>query len=88
MNQDEKAAMVEQELLKTQFPLECEEIPLESLNKDERIVVIKCMDRLPLTDDEFTLLKATLERFRGPITKYRPTEIKSSFNISRSSLRI
>ena len=74
MNQDEKAAMVEQELLKTQFPLECEEIPLESLNKDERIVVIKCMDRLPLTDDEFTLLKATLERFRGPITKYRPTE--------------
>ena len=74
MNQDEKAAMVEQELLKTQFPLECEEIPLEALNQDERKVVIKCIDHMELTDDEFTLLKATLEKYRGAITKYRPTE--------------
>lgn len=74
MNQDEKAAMIEQELLKTQFPLECEEIPLESLTKEERIVVIKCMDHMELTDEEFTLLKATLEKYRGAITKYRPTE--------------
>jgi hypothetical protein len=74
MNQDEKAAMIEQELLKTQFPLECEEIPLEALSQDERIVVIKCMDHMDLTDDEFTLLKATLEKYRGAITKYRPTE--------------
>jgi hypothetical protein len=74
MNEDAKAAMVEQELLKTQFPLECEEIPLESLNPTERKVVIKCMDRMDLTDEEFTLLKATLEKYRGAITKYRPTE--------------
>ena len=74
MNGDAKAAMVEQELLKTQFPLECEEIPLESLNPTERKVVIKCMDRMDLTDEEFTLLKATLEKYRGAITKYRPTE--------------
>jgi len=74
MNEDAKAAMVEQELLKVQFPLECEEIPLESLTPEERKVVIKCMDRMTLTDEEFTLLKATLEKYRGAITKYRPTE--------------
>lgn len=74
MNPDEKAAMVEKELLKTQFPLECEELPLESLTQEERIVVIKCMDHMALTDDEFVLLKATLEKYREYITKYRPTE--------------
>jgi len=74
MNKDARAAMVEQELLKVQFPLECEEIPLESLTPEERKVVIKCMDRMDLTDEEFTLLKATLEKYRGAITKYRPTE--------------
>ena len=74
MNQDEKAAMVEQELLKTQFPLECEELPLEELTPEERKVVIKCMDHMELTDDEFTLLKATLQRYREAITKHRPTE--------------
>ena len=74
MNQDEKAAMVEQELLKTQFPLECEELPLEELTSEERKVVIKCMDHMDLTDDEFTLLKATLQKYREAITKHRPTE--------------
>lgn len=74
MNQDEKAAMVEEELLKTQFPLECEELPLEELTPEERKVVIKCMDRMELSDDEFTLLKATLQRYREAITKHRPTE--------------
>lgn len=74
MNQDEKATMVEQELLKTQFPLECEELPLEELTPEERKVVIKCMDRMELTDDEFTLLKATLQKYREAITKHRPTE--------------
>ena len=74
MNPDKKAAMVEKELLKTQFPLECEELPLESLTQEERIVVIKCMDHMALTDDEFVLLKATLEKYREYITKYRPTE--------------
>lgn len=74
MNPDEKAEMVEKELLKTQFPLECEELPLEELTSEEREVVIKCMDHMDLTDDEFTLLKATLQRYREAITKHRPTE--------------
>ena len=74
MNQDEKAAMIEKELLRTQYPLECEELPLENLTHEEKIVVIKCMDHIELTDDEFTLLKATLQKYRKAITEYRPTE--------------
>lgn len=74
MNTDEKAAKMEKYLLKTQFPLECEELPLEALTQEERIVVFKCMDHMELTDDEFTLLKKTLQKYREYITKYRPTE--------------
>lgn len=74
MNPDEKAAKMEKHLLKTQYPLECEELPLEALTQEERIVVFKCMDHVELTDDEFTLLKKTLQKYRKYITKYRPTE--------------
>ena len=74
MNPDEKAAKMEKHLLKTQYPLECEELPLEALTQEERIVVFKCMDYVELTDDEFTLLKKTLQKYRKYITKYRPTE--------------
>ena len=74
MNPDEKAAKMEKHLLKTQFPLECEELPIEALTQEERIVVFKCMDHVELTDDEFTLLKKTLQKYREYITKYRPTE--------------
>ena len=78
-NQDEKAARMEQHLLKTQFPLECEEIPLEALTHEEQIVVIKCMDHVDLTDDEFALLKKTLQRFRKAINEYRPAETVDAF---------
>jgi len=74
MNPDEKAAQLERTLLKTKYPLECEELPLEALSHDEQIVVIKCMDKADLTDEEFTLLKATLQKYREYITKYRPSE--------------
>lgn len=78
MNSDEKAAKLERHLLKTQFPLECEELPLEALSREEQVVVIKCKDHVELTDDEFTLLKATLQKYREYITKYRPSETISS----------
>lgn len=74
MNPDEKAAKMEKHLLKTQFPLECQELPLESLNQEELLVVNKCMAHQDLTDDEFTLLKKTLQKYRESINKYKPTE--------------
>ena len=79
MNPDEKAAKLERHLLKTQFPLECEDIPLETLSHEEQIVVIKCMDQTDLTDDEFTLLKKTLQRYRKAINEYKPSETVDAF---------
>lgn len=74
MNTDKKAAKMEKHLLKTKFPLECEEIPQEDLNEEEKEVVNKCINHEDLTDEEFTLLKATLQRYRKAIQKHKPTE--------------
>ena len=67
-------AEVERQLLKTQFPLECESLPLEKLNSDEQDVVNKCMNYEELNDEEFTLLKATLQRYRPALQKIKPEE--------------
>ena len=74
MNTDEKAAKLEKHLLKTKFPLECKELPLEVLSEEELEVVNKCINQEEFTDEEFTLLKKTLQKHRENITKYRPTE--------------
>ena len=87
MNEDEKAAKLERHLLKTQFPLECEEIPLDSLSHEEQVVVIKCMDHVDLTDDEFTLLKKTLQRFRKAINEYRPSETVEAFEKTQQMIQ-
>ena len=74
MNTDEKAAKLERHLLQTQFPLECQELPLEALAPDELNVVNKCMLHQDVTDEEFTLLKMTLQKYRKYIREYRPSE--------------
>lgn len=74
MDSQEKAQKMEKYLLETQFPMECEEIPLDSLTNEEQMVVIKCKNHDNLTDEEFTLLKKTLVRYRGAINKHKPTE--------------
>ena len=71
---NEKALKMEQHLLQTRFPLECQELPFDALSSEELIVVNKCMAHKELTDEEFTLLKATLQKYRGAITKHKPTE--------------
>ena len=60
MDSQQKAEKMERYLLKNQFPMECQELPLESLSQEELIVVNKCMSYQELNDDEFTLLKATI----------------------------
>lgn len=75
--QVEEAAQIERmerHLLKTRFPLECESIPLEALTAEEQEVVKKCMQYEHITDEEFTLLKATLQKYRPAIEKYQPSK--------------
>ena len=79
MDAQQKAEKMERHLLKTQFPIECEELPFDDLTPEEQIVVIKCKNHDDLTDDEFSLLKKTLVRYREGITKYRPSETVEAF---------
>jgi hypothetical protein len=72
--QDEKAKKMEQHLLRTQFPMECQELPFEDLTSEEQNVVKKCIDHEDLTSDEFTLLKKTLQRYREAINTIKPSE--------------
>ena len=65
---------MERHLLKTQFPLECEDLPFEDLNDEEQIVVKKCMNHEDLDDDEFKLLKKTLQGYREALNKHKPSE--------------
>jgi len=65
---------VEKQLLKTKFPKECEQIPLETLDEEEQKVVKKCLNHEEFTDEEFKLLKATLVKYRKYIEKYNVEE--------------
>ena len=65
---------MERQLLKTTFPLECESLPLEKLSSDEQDVVNKCMNYEELNEDEFKLLKKTLQRYRPALQKLKPEE--------------
>ena len=79
MNKDKKAAKLERHLLKTQFPMECEELPFDDLNKDEQKVVTKCINHDDLTDKEFKLLKQTLQKYREAINELKPSETVEAY---------
>ena len=74
MTKDKKAAKMEKHLLKTQFPIECKELPYDHLDDDEKLVVDKCIQHEDLSDDEFSLLKKTLQKYRKAIRKHKPRE--------------
>ena len=74
MAKDKKAEKMEKHLLKTQFPKECEELPFDKLDAEEQEVVTKCINHEELSDDEFSLLKMTLQKYREHIRKHKPLE--------------
>lgn len=79
MDAEEKAQKMEQHLLKTQFPLECEDLPMGELSIEEQIVVSKCIHQDDLNDEEFKLLKKTLQKYRPAINKLRPSETVEAY---------
>jgi hypothetical protein len=83
---DGNTERMERHLLKTRFPLECESIPLEALTLEEQDVVNKCINHEHLDDDEFTLLKATLAKYRPAIEKYQPTETIDAFEKTQKTI--
>lgn len=87
MTKDKKAAKMEKHLLKTTFPLECEELPFEDLTEYEQNVVTKCMQHENLSDDEFTLLKKTLQKYRGAINKLKPSETLEAYESTTNMIQ-
>lgn len=69
---------LEQELLKTKFPMECEALPIEELTHEEQIIVNKCINHEELTDFEFKKLKKILVTYRDAINKYNVNETLES----------
>lgn len=61
-------------LLKTTFIKECKQLPLEHLNKKERKLVNKCINKNPMNDKEIDLLRDVLGKYRPAIDKYKPEE--------------
>lgn len=74
MNSKEKAEKMEKHLLKTTFPLECQELPFDKLTTEEQDAVTKCINHDNLNDKEFQLLKKTLQKYRKAINNYKPSE--------------
>ena len=79
MAKDKKAEKMEKHLLKTQFPKECEELPFDKLDAEEQEVVTKCINHEELSDDEFSLLKMTLQKYREHIRKHKPSETVEAY---------
>lgn len=70
----EELASLEKDLYYTTFKKEAEQIPLERLESDEQLVLLKCINGEEPTSDEFAKLKQVLVRYREYIQKYKPTE--------------
>lgn len=73
-----EAKRIEKQMLETQFPLECEALPKENLTDEEQIVVDKCIQHEQLSDEEFRLLKKTLQKYRKALHDARPEETISN----------
>lgn len=78
---------VEKGLLKSRFPQECEQIPLEALEPEEKEVVQKCINHEEFNDEEFKLLKKTLQKYRPAIEKYKPSETIEAVEKTRKSIQ-
>lgn len=61
---------MDKHMLKTRFPLECEKLPWEYLEEDEKILAEKCINHEELTTEELAKLKLLLNNYRPFLKKY------------------
>lgn len=74
MVRDDDLQDMEKELYYTVWSEECKSIPLEKLSKKEQKVISKCIDHAEVNENEFKLLKRTLQKYRPYINKHKPQE--------------
>ena len=61
---------IDKHMLKTRFPLECERLPWEYLEEDEKILAEKCINHEEFTPEELADLKLLLNNYRPFLKKY------------------
>lgn len=61
-------------LLETEWPEEAEQIPLDALNPEEQVIILKCRQKEGLTEDEKEQLQQILAQYRPAIQKLKPQE--------------
>lgn len=61
---------IDKHMLKTRFPLECEKLPWEYLEENEKILAEKCINHEELTPEELSNLKLLLKTYRPFLKKY------------------
>jgi hypothetical protein len=74
-NEDDGVQGAMELLSQTTWKTEALQIPLESLqDEQEQVIIIKCINEEPLTDEEMTQLQTILHRYRPAIQKHKPLE--------------
>lgn len=76
---------MDKRLLQTRYPLECEKLPIETLDPKEQIIVNKCINHDELTFNEFQVLRQVLQDYRQYFNKYDKEE---SMKIVEDNIRI
>lgn len=66
---------IEQLLLSTDWVDEAKNIPLDALNQQEQLLILKCINKEQFTDDEQEQLQQILAQYRPAIRKVKPDEI-------------
>ena len=80
----EEQEIMDDFLLSTQYLEEAKQIPLEILETDyEKELIIKCRENTNLNDKELTDLKQLLAKYRGALSKIKPSEVEENVNKTR-----
>ena len=66
---------LEEILLSTEWIDEAKNIPLDALNQQEQLLILKCINKEQFTDDEQEQLQQILAQYRPAIRKVKPDEI-------------
>lgn len=78
---------VEAELAHSTWKEEAEQIPLEALNSNEQLVLLKCINEEKLTDTETETLQRVLAQYRPAIQKINPKEKLENLEKNQEHIR-
>lgn len=78
---------IDKHMLKTRFPLECERLPWEYLEENEKILAEKCINHEELTSEELADLKLLLNNYRPFLKKYDIKQAEENIETTDNIIR-